>query len=184
MAKLVILDRDGVINHDSDAFIRSPDDWQPIDGSLEGIALLTAAGFEVAVATNQSGIGRALFDEATLAAIHDKMRRQTRAAGGQIGTVVYCPHHPDDGCDCRKPLPGLLERLSQHYEQPIDGVPVIGDSLRDIEAAIAAGARPILVLTGNGRRTQAELSARGAVTEVYPDLLGAATALVAESELA
>jgi D-glycero-D-manno-heptose 1,7-bisphosphate phosphatase len=184
VAKLVILDRDGVINHDSAAFIRSPDDWQPIDGSLEGIAMLTAAGFEVAVATNQSGIGRGLLDETTLAAIHDKMRRQVSAAGGEIGAVVYCPHHPDEGCECRKPLPGLLQRLSQHYDQPVDGVPVIGDSLRDIDAAVAAGARPILVLTGNGRRTQAEIAARGDTAEAYPDLLSAASALVAESQVA
>lgn len=182
MAKLVILDRDGVINHDSDEFIRTPDEWRPIDGSLEGIAMLSAAGFEVAVATNQSGIGRKLLDKPTLEAIHEKMRRHVREAGGNLGRVVYCPHHPDDDCDCRKPLPGLFLRLSHQYGRSLDGVPMIGDSLRDIDAAIAAGGRPVLVLTGNGRRTAAKIAARGEEVETYADLYGAAAALAAEDK--
>ena len=182
MAKLVILDRDGVINHDSDAFICAPDDWHPIDGSLEGIAMLSAAGFEVAVATNQSGVGRKLLDRPTLEAIHEKMRNLVREAGGDLGRIVYCPHHPDDGCDCRKPLPGLLRRLSRQYGRSLDGVPVIGDSLRDIDAARAAGARAVLVLTGNGKRTAAEIAARGDEVETYADLRHAAAALTAERE--
>ena len=177
MAALVILDRDGVINHDSDEFIRTPDEWRPIKGSLDGIAMLSAAGFEVAVATNQSGIGRKLIDEPTLAAIHEKMRKLVREAGGDIGKIVYCPHHPDDGCDCRKPLPGLFLRLSRQYGQSLDGVPMIGDSLRDIDAARAAGGRPVLVLTGNGQRTATEIAARGEEVETYADLFSAAAAL-------
>lgn len=174
---LVILDRDGVINHDSDDFIKSPAEWRPIDGSLEAIAKLTAAGFIVAVATNQSGVGRGLFDKQTLERIHSAMRSAARQAGGEIDEIVFCPHRPDDECDCRKPAPGLFAKLARHYDMPLAGVPAIGDSLRDIDAAIAAGAKPILVLTGNGEQTAAALSARGAVIDTYPDLLAAATAL-------
>lgn len=182
MARLVILDRDGVINHDSDEFIRAPDEWRPIEGSIEGIAMLSVAGFEVAVATNQSGIGRKLLDKPTLEAIHEKMRRLVREAGGDLGKVVYCPHHPDDGCECRKPLPGLFRRLSQQYQRALDGVPMIGDSLRDIDAARAAGGRPVLVLTGNGQRTAAEIAARGDRVETYADLYTAAAALTKETD--
>ena len=178
--RLVILDRDGVINHDSDEFIKSPDEWVPIEGSLEAIGALSAAGFDVAVATNQSGIGRKLIDKPSLDAIHEKMRKLAREAGADIGRVVYCPHHPDDGCDCRKPATGLLEQLSRRYGVPLDNVPMIGDSLRDIDAATAVGGRPILVLTGNGKMTAAELKARGSVFESYPDLAAAADALIAE----
>ena len=181
MAKLVILDRDGVINHDSDAFIRAPDEWQPIEGSIEAIAMLSGAGFEVAVATNQSGVGRKLLDKPTLEAIHEKMRSQVREAGGSLGKVVYCPHHPDDGCDCRKPLPGLFLSLSHQYGRALDGVPMIGDSLRDIDAARAAGGRPVLVLTGNGQRTSEAIAARGESVETYADLYSAAAALTNES---
>jgi D-glycero-D-manno-heptose 1,7-bisphosphate phosphatase len=179
--RLVILDRDGVINHDSDDFIKSPDEWRPIEGSLEAVAALSAAGFEVAVASNQSGIGRKLIDRPTLEAIHEKMRAAVRAAGGDIGRIVYCPHHPDDGCECRKPAPGLLRDLSRQYGVPLTNVPVIGDSTRDLEAAISVGARPILVLTGKGERSSAELTARGMEVETYPRLREAADALIAES---
>jgi D-glycero-D-manno-heptose 1,7-bisphosphate phosphatase len=182
VAQLVILDRDGVINRDSEEFIRTPDEWLPVDGSLEGIAMLSGAGFEVAVATNQSGVGRKLIDQPTLTAIHEKMRKMVREAGGNLGRIVYCPHHPDDGCDCRKPLPGLFHRLSHQYGRSLDGVPMIGDSLRDIDAARAAGGRPVLVLTGNGRRTAAEIAARGEEVETYADLYSAAVALTAERE--
>lgn len=178
--RLVVLDRDGVINHDSDDFIKSPAEWQSIAGSLEAIAALTAAGYTVAVATNQSGIGRGLMDRGSVEAIHRRMHEEAEAAGGRIHRVVYCPHRPDAGCDCRKPAPGLLRQLGAHYGLPLDGVPVIGDSERDLAAARAVGARPILVRTGNGRRTEAALAARGEAVETWDDLAAAAQALVAE----
>jgi D-glycero-D-manno-heptose 1,7-bisphosphate phosphatase len=178
--RLVVLDRDGVINHDSDAFIRTPAEWRPLHGSLQAIALLTRHGFTVTVATNQSGIGRGLLDRATLQAIHRKMRRATKRAGGTIDRIVYCPHRPDDGCDCRKPATGLLERLARHYEVSMRGVPAIGDARRDLEAAAALGARPILVLTGKGSSTRKALGRKGKAVETYDDLLAAARQLVAE----
>ncbi|MGH8167788.1 MAG: D-glycero-beta-D-manno-heptose 1,7-bisphosphate 7-phosphatase, partial [Woeseiaceae bacterium] len=177
---LVVLDRDGVINRDSDAFIKSPSEWIPIAGSIEAIALLSRCGAIVAVASNQSGIGRKLFDRRALYAIHRKMRRAVKKAGGSIDRIVYCPHLPDDGCDCRKPAPGLLLRLGRHYGIAMHGIPVIGDTERDLMAAEAAGARPVLVLTGNGRRTKEELEGRGVAVEYYEDLLSAAKVLVGE----
>jgi len=180
---LLILDRDGVINKDSDAFVKTPDEWQPIDGSLEAIAALSSAGFDVAVASNQSGIGRKIIDRPSLEAIHNKMRRLIRESGGDIGKIVYCPHLPEDGCDCRKPAPGLLHDLSRLYGVSLEWVPVIGDSLRDIDAAVAAGARPVLVLTGNGRKTERELSEQGRSVECFVDLAAAASALIAETRL-
>ena len=180
--RLVILDRDGVINHDSPAFIKTPDEWRPIDGSLEAIAALSIAGFDVAVASNQSGVGRKLLDRPTLDAIHEKMLKRVRDAGGDIGQVIYCPHHPDDGCDCRKPKPGMLNALSRRYGVPLTHVPVIGDSVRDIEAAIAAGARPILVRTGNGAEAEAVLGSRGVAVEVFADLREAVDMLLREAK--
>jgi D-glycero-D-manno-heptose 1,7-bisphosphate phosphatase len=180
--KLVVLDRDGVINRESSAFVKSPAEWIPIDGSMEAIALLTENGFTVAVASNQSGIGRKLLDRRTLHAIHRKMRRAAGAAGGAIDRIVYCPHLPDDGCDCRKPLPGLLVRLARHYGVSMKGVPVVGDSARDLAAARALGARPILVLSGNGVKTRDEMDRQGAHVECYRDLLAAARALASEGE--
>jgi len=179
--RLVILDRDGVINHDSDEFVRTPAEWLPIDGSIEAIAKLSNAGFTVAVATNQSGIGRKLLDTPALDAMHEKLRSLVRDAGGDLDRIAYCPHHPDDGCDCRKPAPGLYKQLSREYGVPLDGVPVIGDSARDIEAARAIDARPILVLTGNGEKTAANLQQRGDQVETFADLAAAAAALIAES---
>lgn len=176
--KLVVLDRDGTINRDSAAYIKSPDEWIPLPGSAEAIARLNRAGFTVAVASNQSGLARGLFDEAALASIHEKMHAVVGQAGGEIDRIVWCPHHPDDGCDCRKPRPGLLHRLAEHYGIGLEGVPVIGDSARDLEAARAVGARPVLVRTGNGRRTEAEGEAGEA--EVYDDLAAAAAALTGE----
>jgi D-glycero-D-manno-heptose 1,7-bisphosphate phosphatase len=178
--RLVVLDRDGVINHESDAFIKSPAEWVPIDGSMEAIGLLSQNGFTVAVASNQSGIGRKLLDRRTLQAIHRKLRRTVNTFGGSIDRIVYCPHLPDDGCDCRKPLPGLLKRLARYYGVPMTGVAVVGDSERDLVAARAVDARPILVLTGNGRRTWDELERRGIPLECHEDLLAAARALVSE----
>lgn len=178
--RLVILDRDGVINHDSDDFIKSPDEFNTIDGSVEAIAGLSGAGFTVAIATNQSGIARKLFDVPALDAIHNKLRAQVREAGGDIGRIVYCPHHPDDLCDCRKPAPGLIMQLSRQYDIPVNGVPVVGDSERDILAAKAAGCRPMLVLTGNGADTAALFASRDEAIESYPDLLAAAKQIIAE----
>lgn len=180
--RLIVLDRDGVINHDSDAFIKSPAEWIPIEGSLEAIALLTRAGYTVAIATNQSGIGRGLMDRRALQAINRKMRRAVASAGGHIGRIAWCPHRPDEGCDCRKPAPGLLLRLARHFGLSLAGVPVVGDSERDLEAARAAGARPILVRTGNGGTTEAALQARGESVETFDDLLAAARSLAGEAE--
>jgi D-glycero-D-manno-heptose 1,7-bisphosphate phosphatase len=179
--RLVILDRDGVINHDSPAFIKSPDEWLPIDGSLAAIGALSAAGFDVAVASNQSGVGRKLLDKPTLEAIHSKMLSLVREAGGDISQVIYCQHHPDDDCDCRKPKPGMLKELSRRYGVPMTNVPVIGDSVRDIDAAIAVGARPIVVRTGNGMKTEEALKARGDNVEVYADLADAVVSLIDEA---
>jgi D-glycero-D-manno-heptose 1,7-bisphosphate phosphatase len=152
--KLVILDRDGTINHDSDQHIKSPAEWKPIKGSLEAIARLTQAGCHVVVATNQSGIGRGLFDMATLNAIHDTMHRAVHQAGGRIDAIFFCPHAGDANCDCRKPKPGMLLEIAKRMNVELDGVPMVGDSLRDLQAAAAAGARPVLVLTGKGRKTR------------------------------
>ncbi len=151
--KLVILDRDGVINHDSASYIKSPEEWKPIPGSLEAIALLNQAGYRVLIATNQSGVGRGLFDMATLNAIHDKMHRALSQAGGRVDGIFYCPHAQDAGCSCRKPRPGLLDEISRRFGVSLEGVPVIGDSLRDLQAAAAVGAQPVLVLTGKGKKT-------------------------------
>jgi D-glycero-D-manno-heptose 1,7-bisphosphate phosphatase len=174
--KLVILDRDGVINLDSDQYIKSPEEWKPIAGSLEAIARFTQAGFRVVVATNQSGLGRGLFDMATLNAMHDKMHKAVNQLGGRIDAVFFCPHAQDTGCACRKPKPGMLLEIAERFNVPLAGVPAIGDSLRDLEAARAAGARPVLVLTGKGENT---LKSGGLPegTETHRDLAAAAMAL-------
>ena len=152
--KLVILDRDGTINVDSDQFIKSPKEWKPIKGSLEAIARLTQAGWRVVVATNQSGLGRGLFDMATLNAIHDSMHRAVHQAGGRIDAVFFCPHAGDSHCECRKPMPGMLLEIAKRMNVELEGVPMVGDSLRDLQAAAAAGAKPVLVLTGKGKKTR------------------------------
>ncbi|OGA31387.1 MAG: D-glycero-beta-D-manno-heptose-1,7-bisphosphate 7-phosphatase [Betaproteobacteria bacterium RIFCSPLOWO2_12_FULL_62_13b] len=174
--KLVILDRDGVINRDSEQYIKSPDEWQPIAGSLEAIARFTQAGFRVVVATNQSGLGRGLFDMATLNAMHDKMHKAVNQLGGRIDAVFFCPHAQDAGCACRKPQPGMLLEIAERFNVALEGMPAIGDSVRDLQAADAAGARPILVLTGKGEQT---LKAGGLPegTEIHRDLAAAAMAL-------
>jgi D-glycero-D-manno-heptose 1,7-bisphosphate phosphatase len=176
--KLVVLDRDGVINLDSDQYIRSPEEWKPIPGSLEAIARFTQAGFHVVVATNQSGVGRGLFDMATLNAMHDKMHKAASQMGGRIDAVFFCPHAHDAGCACRKPKPGMLLEIADRFDIALDTVPVIGDSLRDLQAASAAGARPILVRTGKGEQT---LKAGNLPedTEIHKDLAAAAMALTA-----
>lgn len=151
--RYILLDRDGVINRDSDDFIKSPEEWQPIVGSLEAIALLNEHGYKIAVITNQSGVARGLFDEATLKKIHAKMQRMTEEKGGRIEAIYFCPHGPDDGCNCRKPKPGLLEQFAADNNVSLYGMTVIGDSLRDLQSAQAVGANPILVKTGKGRKT-------------------------------
>ena len=170
MTRLVVLDRDGVINHESVEFIKCPSEWRPIEGSLDAIARLTAAGFTVAVATNQSGVGRELFSEDVLTDIHLKMHSLVERAGGNIDRVQYCPHLPDAGCPCRKPSPGMLFDLADHYGIGLSGVPVVGDSKRDIQAAIAADARPILVLTGNGVTTRDSLATEGLQVDTFDSL--------------
>lgn len=151
--RLVILDRDGVINEDSDDYIKSPDEWIPISGSLEAIARLNRADYRVVVATNQSGIARGYFDLDTLSQIHEKMYRMLASHGGRIDAVFFCPHAPEDACSCRKPQPGLLQEISSRLRVPLGAVPAVGDSLRDLQAARAVGATPILVRTGKGERT-------------------------------
>lgn len=151
--KLIILDRDGVINYDSDAYIKGPDEWRPIPGSLKAIARLTKAGYRIAVATNQSGVGRGLFDLATLAQIHAKMHQAVAEAGGRIDAVFFCPHTADSACGCRKPKPGMLLEILKRFGSEPGAVTTVGDSLRDLQAASAAGCRPVLVLSGKGCRT-------------------------------
>ncbi len=176
--RFVILDRDGVINEDSDSFIKSPDEWQPIPRSLEAIALLNRHGFDVVVITNQSGIARGLFDRATLEDIHDKMRSLAAQKGGRIAAIYICPHGPADHCACRKPKPGLLEQFAREQKVRLSNIPLIGDAQRDIEAALAVGARPILVRTGKGEKT---LAAHPHLTiPIFKDLYDAARSIVSE----
>jgi len=154
--KLVILDRDGVINFDSAQFIKNPTEWKPIPGSLEAIARLNQSGYRVVVATNQSGVGRGLFDMDTLNAIHEKMHKEAAGKGAHIDAVFYCPHAADAGCECRKPKAGMFRRISETLNVNLSGVPAIGDSMRDLEACALMGCQPMLVLTGKGEKTKAE----------------------------
>lgn len=177
-ARLIVLDRDGVINRDSEQYIKAPDEWLPVPGSLEAIARLNHAGFRVVVATNQSGVGRGLLDFATLTAIHERMHRTLAQAGGRIDAVFFCPHTADSRCECRKPKPGMLLEIGKRFNVDMTGVPVIGDSLRDLQAAEAVGALPVLVLTGKGERTLRE-GGFPSHTLIFPDLAFAASALLA-----
>lgn len=154
--KLIILDRDGVINYDSDNFIKSPDEWIPIPGSLEAIARLNQAGYRVVVATNQSGVARGLFNIVTLNAIHQKMHRAAQQVGADIDAIFFCPHAADDNCDCRKPKAGMLQEIAKRFDVSLKGVPTIGDSLRDLQAGFIVGCTPYLVRTGKGERTLAK----------------------------
>lgn len=176
--KLIILDRDGVINYDSNEYIKSPEEWRPIPGSLEAIARLNHAGFRVVVATNQSGLGRGLFDMAAMIAINEKLHRSLAHVGGRVDAVFYCPHTADSDCNCRKPKPGLLMEIGQRFGVELTGVPCVGDSLRDLQAAQAVGAQPILVLSGKGEQTlrQGNFPSN---TVIFPDLAFAAAALLA-----
>ena len=176
--KLIILDRDGVINYDSDQFIKSPEEWRPIPGSLEAISRLNHAGFRVVVATNQSGLGRGLFDMATLIAINDKMHKALAHVGGRIDAVFYCPHAADSACECRKPKPGMFIEIGHRFGVELTGVPCVGDSVRDLQAAAAVDAQPILVLSGKGEKTLRD-GVFPANTIIYPDLAFVAAALLA-----
>jgi D-glycero-D-manno-heptose 1,7-bisphosphate phosphatase len=180
--KLIILDRDGTINEDRDDFVKSPDEWVPITGSLEAIARLNHAGWHTVVATNQSGLARGLFDMATLNAIHAKMNRALVELGGRIDAVFFCPHGPDDGCTCRKPLPGLLTTIGERYGVSLRETYAVGDSLRDLEAGVAAGCAPHLVRTGKGALLDDDalraLKKRFAHAVVHADLASFAQQLV------
>jgi D-glycero-D-manno-heptose 1,7-bisphosphate phosphatase len=174
--KLIILDRDGVINADSDQFVKSPDEWRAIPGSPEAIAKLTQAGYRVIVATNQSGVGRGLFDMATLNAIHSRMHKLVTQAGGRIEAIFYCPDTAGSNSPCRKPNPGMFQAIAERFNLSLEGVPAVGDGLRDLQAAAAVGAQPILVLTGKGEKTYAQGDLPDG-TQVYPDLGAVARAL-------
>ncbi|KYZ85752.1 D-glycero-beta-D-manno-heptose 1,7-bisphosphate 7-phosphatase [Alloalcanivorax xenomutans] len=168
--KLIILDRDGVINEDSDAYIKAPGEWIPIAGSAEAIARLNRAGYRVVVATNQSGVARGYYDLITLEAIHQRMTAYLAGLGAHLDGIYFCPHGPNDGCDCRKPLPGLIDQIVADYGD-VTSVPLVGDSLRDLQAGVTRGCQPVLVLTGKGRSTQTKgLPPELGKVEVYDSL--------------
>ncbi|HKU47366.1 MAG TPA: D-glycero-beta-D-manno-heptose 1,7-bisphosphate 7-phosphatase [Burkholderiales bacterium] len=167
--KLVILDRDGTINHDSDHYIKSLEEWRPLKGSLEAIARLAQAGYRIVVATNQSGIARGLFTTRTLFEIHEALQRAAAQVGGRVDAFFFCPHAADSRCDCRKPEPGMLLEIARRFNVSLKDVYMVGDSLKDTQAAAAAGARPVLVLTGKGRKTRDE-GGLPEGTQVFPDL--------------
>ena len=177
--KLIILDRDGVINHDSDQFIKSPDEWQPIDGSLDAIAFLTQAGYTLAVATNQSGIARGYFNVQTLNEMHAKMHKLVRQAGGEISGVWFCPHTADSNCDCRKPKDGMILDILDRFQAQASETYLVGDSLRDLQAIASVGGKPILVRTGKGMKTLAKDSENlPQGTQIFDSLLDFAVHLV------
>ena len=176
--KLIILDRDGVINQDSDQFIKNTTEWKAIPGSLEAIAKLNHAGYRVVVASNQSGIGRGLLDMGALNAINDRMYRVLAQVGGRIDALFYCPHAAEANCDCRKPKPGMFIDIAQRFNVDLAGVPSVGDSLRDLQAAVTAGAQPMLVLTGKGAKTEAAGGLPDG-TPVFADLAEAVRNIVA-----
>src|ERR1700704_2105830 len=175
--KLIVLDRDGVINRDSDQFIKRPEEWRPIPGSLEAIARLNHASYHVVLATNQSGVGRGLFEVSALNAIHDKMHRALAQIGGRIDAIFFCPHAQETNCECRKPKAGLLKEIAHRFNVDLKGIPSVGDALRDLQAAAAVGATPILVLTGKGEKTQREGELPPG-TEIYPDLSEAVRSII------
>jgi D-glycero-D-manno-heptose 1,7-bisphosphate phosphatase len=177
--KLVILDRDGVINQDRDDFVKSPAEWVPIDGSLEAIALLNHSGWRVVIASNQSGIGRGFFGMAELNAMHDKLHRMLSQVGGRVDGIFFCPHTAQMKCDCRKPKPGMYKDIAQRFDARLEDTPVIGDSLRDLEAADSVGAQCILVRTGKGEKTLAD-GGLPENTRVFYDLMDATLYLLAK----
>jgi D-glycero-D-manno-heptose 1,7-bisphosphate phosphatase len=174
--KLIILDRDGVINRDSDAYIKSLDEWIPLPGAIQAIARLSQAGWTLAVATNQSGIARGYYSAAVLEAMHQRLRQLVREQGGELGLILHCPHGPQDGCACRKPKPGLLRQIAQHYGVALTGVWFVGDSRSDLESARAAGCQAVLVKTGKGARTLAQPLPED--TLVFDDLAAVAARLL------
>ncbi len=180
--RLVILDRDGVINEDSDDYIKSPEEWVPVPGSLDAIARLCRADYRVVVISNQSGVGRGLFTLDTLNKIHIKMLEHVHQKGGEIDAVLFCPHVPDADCSCRKPRPGMLRQLADRLKIKLHGVPVVGDSIRDLEAAAAVNALPVLVTTGKGANSaellQQQRRADLGGVPVYADLAGFVDALL------
>ncbi len=173
MKKIIILDRDGVINADRVDYVKSLDEWEFIPGSIQAISELTQAGYQIFVATNQSGIAKGIYSEESLTEIHDYLNSEVEKAKGKIKEIYYCPHHDADNCDCRKPLPGLLERIEKDVGENIDHVSFVGDALRDIQAALSKGCKPVLVLTGKGKATYELLIHQGLIDEVsvYDDLL-------------
>ena len=175
--KLLILDRDGVINHDSDDYIKSLQEWMPLPGAISAIAQLSKAGWTVAVATNQSGLARGYYDDATLQAMHQRLRQLVAEQGGELGIVVHCPHGPDHGCECRKPRPGMLLQIAEHYRTSLKGVWFVGDSSADLQAALAVDCQPVLVKTGKGERTLSR--PLPANTLVFDDLAAVAAQLLA-----
>ncbi|MGV8893733.1 MAG: D-glycero-beta-D-manno-heptose 1,7-bisphosphate 7-phosphatase [Burkholderiaceae bacterium] len=181
--KLIILDRDGVINIDSASFIKTADEWQPIPGSLEAIARLNQAGYQVVVCTNQSGIARGLFTMNTLNAIHQKMHLAAQEVGAEIDAIFFCPHAAGDNCDCRKPKSGMFQEIAKRYEVSLKGIPNIGDSLRDLQAGFNSGCISYLVLTGKGMNTQLD-DGLPPDTLIYPDLAAAVEGLLETSEAA
>ena len=173
---IVVLDRDGVINVDSANYIKSAEEWQALPGSIDAIAMVCKKGYQVYVATNQAGLARGLFSPLDLQQMHQKLESLVETAGGKIAGIFFCPHHPDDGCRCRKPNPGLLEQIAESANVSLTNRPFVGDSLKDIQAAVAIGAKPVLVRTGNGRNTEAKLD--GLDVDVYDDLAAFARQLV------
>ncbi|HEX7047350.1 MAG TPA: D-glycero-beta-D-manno-heptose 1,7-bisphosphate 7-phosphatase [Gammaproteobacteria bacterium] len=176
---VLVLDRDGVINADSPEYIKSPEEWRPLPGSIDAIARASKAGFTIAVASNQSGVGRGLFDLDALSAIHDAMIEAVEDAGGHIDLIVFCPHHPDENCECRKPKAGLLRRIETELGTSLAGQWSVGDSARDLAAARVVAAQPVLVRTGNGRKTERELTDTDVT--VFDDLAAAIDALLKKS---
>ena len=179
--KLIILDRDGVINQDSDKYIKSPAEWQPIPGAIEAIARLHQGGYRIVVATNQSGIGRGLFDMATFNAMNDKMMELVFRQGGRIDALFFCPHTDLENCTCRKPRTGMYEEIAARYHMDLKGVPCVGDAIRDLKAAEAVGGQPMLVLTGKGEKTRAE-GGMPRRTQVFADLAEVSRHIVAGRE--
>lgn len=177
--KLIILDRDGVINEDSDEYIKSPEEWRPIAGSLDAIARLNRSGYRVVVASNQSGLARGLFDMDSLLRIHEKLHRSLAAVGGAVDAIFFCPHGPEDHCACRKPKPGLFLDIAARLQVSLTGVPAVGDALRDVQAARAVGARPLLVRTGKGALTEQRGEGLDGVP-VYDDLAAAVDTLLGQ----
>lgn len=184
--KLIILDRDGVINHESAAFIKSAEEWLPIPGSIDAIARFNRAGYRVVIATNQSGLGRGYFTQADLDAMHHKFSQLVEDAGGQITGIYFCPHRPEDHCNCRKPLPGLLDQISQDLGlADLRDVANVGDSIRDLQAAVARGCEPMLVRSGKGLDSEQTLVnyPELANTKVFDDLSAVADFLVGNQKI-